>query len=100
VLTFRDLATHELTGEQRFIPVRSDPNRIFTCFLEYHSDHVNVNDLLHVRAEDTWKLTSSSYRKLRLNAGQVGALLTDAGFSIEHSSTEQGLVRIVALMRV
>jgi len=96
VLTFRDLATHELKGPQRFIPVRSDLDRIFTCFLDYHQDHVEVNDLLHVRAGETWKFTTSSYRKLRLNASLIGELLTAAGFTIAHSSTEQGLVRIVA----
>lgn len=93
---FRDLATHELKGPQRFIPVRSEPERIFTCFLDFHPDHVEVNDLLHVRTGDSWKFTSSSYRKLRLNAAQVSQLLIAAGLSIEHSSTDQGLIRLVA----
>ena len=96
ILGFRDLATHELKGSQRFIPVRSESDRIFTCFLDYHSDHVEVNDLLHVRTGDTWKLTSSSYNKLRLNASQVIKLLTVNGLMIEHSATEQGLVRIIS----
>ncbi len=93
---FRDLATHELKGMQRFIPVRSEADRIFTCFLDYQPDHVEVNDLLYTRASDTWQFTSSSYRKLRLNAAHVGQLVTHAGLTVEHSSTEQGLVRIVA----
>ena len=100
ILGFRDLATHELKGAQRFIPVRSEPNRIFTCFLDYHPDHVEVNDLLHVRTGDTWKFTISSYRKLRLNAAQVAKLVTAAGMVIEHCTTEQGLVRIVAYSQV
>src|ERR1700722_9217849 len=33
--TFRDYATSELKGEQRFILVRADECRILTCFLEY-----------------------------------------------------------------
>ena len=96
VLTFRDLATHELQGPQRFIPVRSEPDRIFTCFLDYRADHVEVNDLLYIRAGDTWKFTNSSYSKLRISAATAGQLLLAAGFTIEHSSTEQGLVRIAA----
>lgn len=96
VLTFRDLATHALQGPQRFIPVRSERDRIFTCFLEYHSEHVEVNDLLHQRTGDAWKSTCSSYRKLRLDASRVTKFLTDAGLVIEHSSTERGLTQIVA----
>ncbi len=96
VLTFRDLASRELTGPQRFIPVRSEPDRIFTCALEYHPDHVEVSDLLHTREENgEWKFSASSYRKLRLDAARVAALLSANGFAIEHSSTEQGLVRLV-----
>lgn len=96
VLTFRDLATHELKGPQRFIPVRSEPDRIFSCFLDYQPDHVEVNDLLYERTGETWKFTASAYRKLRLNASLVGQLMTRAGLMLEHSTTEQGLVRIVA----
>lgn len=96
VLTFRDLATNELNGSQRFIPVRSEPDRIFTCFLDYRSGHVEVNDLLYVRSGDAWKFTSSSYLKLRIGAATTSQLLRDVGFSVEYSSTEQGLVRIVA----
>ncbi len=97
VLGFRDLATHELKGTQRFIPVRSELDRIFTCFLEYRPDFVEVNDLLHERTGGDWKLSASSYRKLRLDATRVAGLLGNAGFAIEHSTTDQGLVRIVAL---
>ncbi len=97
VLGFRDLATHELKGSQRFIPVRSEPDQIFTCFLDYHPDHVEVNDLLHARVDGQWKFSASSYRKLRLDATRVSTLLAAAGLSVEHASTEQGLVRIVAV---
>jgi len=97
VLGFRDLATHELKGSQRFIPVRSEPDQIFTCFLDYQSDHVEVNDLLYTRTGDTWKFSASSYRKLRLNAALINTLLSAFDLTIAHTSTEQGLVRIVAV---
>ncbi len=99
VLGFRDLATHELKGPQRFIPVRSEPDRIFTCFLDYRSDHVEVNDLVHTRDGAQWRLATSAYRKLRLTAAQVGALITDAGLTLEHASAEQGAVRLVGVKR-
>lgn len=97
VLGFRDLASHTLTGASRFIPVRSEADQIFTCFLDYHADHVEVNDLLHRREGGQWRLSASAYRKLRLNAAGVGALLTDAGLALELTATEQGLVRLVGL---
>jgi SAM-dependent methyltransferase len=99
VLGFRDLATLELSGPQRFIPVRSEPDRIFTCFLDYRPDHVEVNDLVHTRDGEQWRLATSAYRKLRLTAAQVGALITDAGLTLEHASTEQGVVRLVGVKR-
>ena len=99
VLGFRDLATHELKGAQRFIPVRSEPDRIFTCFLDYRPDHVEVTDLVHTRDDVQWRLATSAYRKLRLTAAQVGTLITDAGLTLEHASTEQGAVRLVGVKR-
>lgn len=44
-LSFRDYATHVLTGPQRFIPVRADDRRIRTCFLEYQAERVLVHDI-------------------------------------------------------
>lgn len=99
VLGFRDLATHELKGPQRFIPVRSEPDRIFTCFLDCRPDHVEVNDLVHTRDGTQWRLATSAYRKLRLTAAQVGTLITDAGLTLEHASTDQGAVRLVGVKR-
>jgi hypothetical protein len=54
VITYRDL-THPLRGTDRFIPVRSTPDQLLTCFLEYRDDDtVIVHDLLHTRSGDTW----------------------------------------------
>ena len=97
VLGFRDLASHELTGLARFLPVRSEADRIFTCFLDYHADHVEVNDLLYRREGGEWRFSASAYRKLRLTAACVGTLLTDAGLTLELAATDQGAVRIAGL---
>jgi SAM-dependent methyltransferase len=97
VLGFRDLASHALTGPARFIPVRSEADQIFTCFLDYDADYVEVNDLLYRREGERWHFSSSAYRKLRLSAASVGALVTDAGLTLEIAATEQGAVRIVGL---
>ncbi len=97
VLGFRDLASQELTGPARFIPVRSEADQIFSCFLDYQADYVEVNDLLYRREGERWHFSSSAYRKLRLSAASVGALLTAAGLALELTATEQGAVRIVGL---
>src|SRR5512146_3533449 len=65
VLSFRDY-TVPLSGEQRFIPVKSDDGRILTCFLEYEESHVTVHDLVYERDGAAWRQRVSAYRKLRL----------------------------------
>jgi hypothetical protein len=80
VASFRDL-TQELVGADRFVDVRSDPDRILTCFLEYGPDRVTVHDLLHVREGVGWRLRKSAYDKLRLAPQWVERALHAAGFS-------------------
>lgn len=83
-LSFRDLSTR-LTGLDRFIQVRADEDRILTCFLEDDGDRVRVHDLVHSKAPDgTWRLDTSSYRKLRLSPTWVTGQLREAGFVVTH----------------
>jgi len=96
VLTYRDL-TATLAGTERFIPVRSDADRIMTCFLEYEgADFVQVTDLLHVRGEGEWLLQKSSYRKLRLSRGWVKQALTEAGFTAQTDGQAGRMSMVVA----
>jgi 2-polyprenyl-3-methyl-5-hydroxy-6-metoxy-1,4-benzoquinol methylase len=84
LFSFRDL-TEELPDDKRFIPVKSDEQRILTCFLEYFNDYVKVHDILHEKINGNWQLTVSHYRKLRLNKTQLESLLTKNDFKvIEH----------------
>ncbi|WP_309054252.1 class I SAM-dependent methyltransferase [Streptomyces sp.] len=84
VATYRDL-TGELTGPDRFIPVRSTADRILTCFLEYvDDDTVQVNDLLHTRQDGAWNLTASSYPKLRLAPQWLTDQCTASGLEVRH----------------
>jgi 2-polyprenyl-3-methyl-5-hydroxy-6-metoxy-1,4-benzoquinol methylase len=94
--TFRDYATLELKGEQRFIPVRADEARILTCFLEYQEHQVMVHDLLHEKENGRWRQAISSYPKLRLAPAWVMSKLSDLGFSANRAATLSGMVRIVA----
>ncbi|QUM76162.1 class I SAM-dependent methyltransferase [Moritella sp. 24] len=96
ILTFRDLST-ELKDTDRFIPVRSDENIIFTCFLEYERETVKIHDIVYIKKNDKWELNKSSYRKIRLSVEWVEKQLSNIGFKIEESSNRNGFQTIVAV---
>lgn len=95
IATFRDL-THELSGLDRFLPVRSDEKTIFTCFLEYRPDTVTVYDIIYHNDGNGWQLYKSGYPKLRLTAEQVTGCLAGAGLNIIQSGNNNGLITIIA----
>lgn len=95
LLSFRDY-TSERTGAQRFIPVRNDADRIFTCFLEYSAGHLSVHDIVHTRTPAGWSMAVSVYEKIRLAPTWVRDQLLDAGLTMVNFTTENGLVTLVA----
>lgn len=95
VVTFRDLS-RELHGVDRFIPVRSDAERIMTCFLEYEPQYVRVHDLIYENDNGTWALTKSWYRKLRLSPQAMVDALKAAGFASVGLSESRGLYTAIA----
>ncbi len=97
VATFRDYTTAPLTGERRFIPVRSDDRRILTCFLEYAEDTVMVHDLLHDWQEGCWQQRVSSYQKLRLEPKWVETRLREHGLSVRRSAGAGGMTCLIAI---
>lgn len=90
IISFRDL-TKELTGEHRFIPVKSDENRIHTCFLEYFPEWVRVTDLLHERIGGSWTQKISSYQKLRLNTEMLRNIFARNNFVLRDMELIKGL---------
>ncbi|SNB46819.1 bifunctional 2-polyprenyl-6-hydroxyphenol methylase/3-demethylubiquinol 3-O-methyltransferase UbiG [Geobacter sp. DSM 9736] len=94
VITYRDLS-FELDGVDRFIPVKSDPDTIFTCFLEYGEQHVMVHDLVYQRRGGGWDLLKSCYPKLRLPLDPLLGLFTEVGFDIEECGSNGGMVTII-----
>ena len=95
VLTFRDLM-FELKGLERFIPVRSESNLIFTCFLEYEKDHVTVHDLIYKKTNGQWRLKKGFYRKLRIPPGWVRDCLLETGFEVNKFDIRNGMAAIIA----
>lgn len=96
ILTFRDYVSTELSNEQRFIPVQADDSKIFTCFLEYHKDFVEVFDLLYRKENEQWKLSVSSYPKLRLDRNWVVNELLENKLSVVYNELANGMLKIVA----
>jgi SAM-dependent methyltransferase len=98
VLSFRDY-TVPLEGERRFLPVKSDADRILTCFLEYRDGYVDVHDLVHERDGNEWRQRVSAYRKLRLSPDWVTSMLEQSGFETRRQAGSSGMVRLVATAR-
>ena len=91
-ISFRDYANHELTGTDRFIPVRSDENRIHVCFLEYQHNIVLVHDILHERDNgNDWRMSVSHYPKIRLAASQLLQFGEQVGLVLKNQYQKQGM---------
>jgi SAM-dependent methyltransferase len=95
VVTFRDY-TNPLSGQARFIPVRSDESRILTCYLEYEPEHVMVHDIVHERSEGSWQMRVSAYPKLRISPTNVEQSLRKHGLTTVLETAPRGMVRVVA----
>jgi hypothetical protein len=97
IVTLRDYSGPALCGPDRFIPVRSGPDRIFTCFLEYGENTIDVHDILYTRHVDEWQLQVSRYTKLRLDYKDVMDALRRKGLRVELASDHFGMKVIRAL---
>jgi SAM-dependent methyltransferase len=95
VATFRDYS-HLPHGDSRFVPVRSDSDRILTCFLEEEGEHVVVHDLLHQRVDDRWVMEVSSYRKSKIPPQAVQEALIALGLKSSVGPGPRGMVRVIA----
>jgi SAM-dependent methyltransferase len=95
-LSFRDYS-HELTDTSRFIPVKSDENRVHTCFLEYFEDKIKITDLLNERNGFAWKQRVSSYYKVRITTNMITDFLVYAGFVIDICDVHNGMTYIKAV---
>ncbi|HEV8512532.1 MAG TPA: methyltransferase domain-containing protein [Cyclobacteriaceae bacterium] len=95
ILSYRDYGT-ELVDTQRFIPVKSDDNKILTCILEFSAEMVKVTDLLHERINGHWIQKLSSYFKVRITSQIVEKLVLDAGFKVVKSEVMSRMNYLIA----
>lgn len=96
ILSFRDYS-NKLTGTDRFIPVKSDSNRILTCILDYEEEFVNVTDLLHEKVNDVWIQKISAYKKVRLLTNEIVGYLESNGMTIKFIKLVNRLTTIIAV---
>lgn len=95
VLAFRDYSC-EPDGEVIVIPVQRDMCRIFLCRLDYHADTVSVRDILYSRRQGTWTRSEGTYTKIRIAPGTLAGMITGAGFTIDSSAVDGGIISVVA----
>ncbi|WP_317896764.1 class I SAM-dependent methyltransferase [Aurantibacillus circumpalustris] len=95
ILSFRNYSEKRI-GDSRFIPVKSDANRILTCFLDYTPTHVVVTDLLHEFNGNTWEQKVSSYNKYRISGDEIIDLLEENNMTVTYHKELNGLITIVA----
>ena len=95
LLSFRDYSV-ELTGDKRFIPVKSDDNKILTCILDYQADYIIVTDLLHEKIGNIWNQKVSSYKKVRITTEMISAMIEQTGMKLQLNRTLNGMTTIIA----
>jgi SAM-dependent methyltransferase len=96
IISFRDYS-NELVGDNRFIPVKSDENRILTCFLEYSPKQVRVTDLFYEKENSGWKQKVSSYNKIRISVFSIKNILLKNGMKIIFDDLVNRLNTIIAI---
>lgn len=94
ILSLRDYSS-ELIGSNRFIPVKSDENRILTCFLEYERDAVSVTDLLYEKSGTGWNLKISSYKKVRISPLEISNITESFGLKVLLEEKTNGLTTFI-----
>lgn len=95
ILSYRELVT-ELTNEKRFIPVRSDENRIHLCYLEYLPGYVKVFDILYERENDSWTQRASWYPKLRIPVSLILSLFEKHNLTLIKQEVISGMTYLIA----
>jgi len=95
VATFRDYQQLPV-ADQRFIPVRSDSQRIHTCFLEAMPEHVVVHDIIHEHGRNGWSMKVSSYEKLRVSATALCRIGEAAGLRCRTMPGPRGMLMFQA----
>jgi SAM-dependent methyltransferase len=99
VYAIRDYVGYEPEGAERFIPVRTSEDRIFTCFLDYREDVVHVHDILYQKIAGEWRMSVSDYLKLRLDTRRINRQIAAHGLTVAASQDIDGMLVVAARKR-
>ncbi|MDO8896788.1 MAG: methyltransferase domain-containing protein, partial [Bacteroidales bacterium] len=94
ILTFRDYSA-ELAYTNTLNTVKSDSQRILTCFIEFFVDKLRVTDLLHEFDNGNWILKVSSYYKTRISRDLILGYLSASGFKIIFDNVANRMITII-----
>lgn len=94
ILTFRDYSV-ALTDTDRFIPVKSDDNKILTCVIDYSDETICVTDLLYEKEGGAWKQKISSYNKLRIRTGYIIDKAKSIGFNMIKNENRNRMTHLI-----
>ena len=95
ILSFRDYS-NALTGDERFIAVKSDDTKILTCCLDFEESKVRVTDLLYYKTENGWLQKVSSYCKVRIFPNDIEAIILRNGLTINFNEIIARMNTIIA----
>lgn len=95
LFSFRNYS-QALTGDQRFIPVKSDDDKILTCILDYEPARIRVTDLLQEKVNGVWNQKVSSYHKVRMLPDEIVAIMEATGLKIVLNEPINRLETIIA----
>lgn len=95
LFTFRDY-TKELTGNERFILLKSDDAKILTCVLNYGNEKLNVTDLFYEKSAEGWQQKISSYEKVRISPKEIVQYLEGSKMNIQLNQSINNFVTIIA----
>lgn len=93
ILTYRDLSN--VISPTKFIPVKSDAERILTCALEDAGEKVNVHDLVYELKDNKWEMQVSSYQKLKIEPKWLISTMEAFGFLVRHEKLGSGMELII-----
>ncbi len=94
ILTFRDYSV-ALTDTDRFIPVKSDDNKILTCVIDYSDETICVTDLLYEKEGGAWKQKISSYNKLRIRTDYIIDKAKSIGFNMIKNENRNRMTHLI-----
>ena len=96
IITLRDYTAPPPSGAERFIPLRSSDDRIFTCFLDYRDQVIDVHDILQVREDGRWDLRISNYQKLALDYRRVAERMQENGLLVAEPTANGAMILLDA----